>query len=97
MQNGRLNMYLLSFIEGRGVTEENGDRLVSIQDSKFQVRWRTLVEIPVLLGNLESLVKNQGTDKTGRNVTPGPTSRTTHSHRAVVNCPPFYEAIQLTD
>ena len=97
MQNGRLNMYLLSLIKGRGVPEKNGDRLVSIQDTKFQVRWRTLIEISVLLGNLESLEKKIRGKSNRTEDDPEPTSRTTDSHRAVINCPPFYEAIQLTD
>ena len=46
---------MLSLIKSRGVAEENGDRLVSIQNSKLQVRLRTLIEVPVLLSDLEPL------------------------------------------
>ena len=49
---------MLSLIKGRGVSEESGDRLVSIQNSKLQVRLRTFIEVPVLLGDLESLTQD---------------------------------------
>jgi hypothetical protein len=95
IQDSRLDIRMLSLIKSRGVPEENGDRLVSIQNSKLQIRLRTLIEVPVLLGNLEPLTQNQRMGKTERNGTPERTGRTAHSHHAVVNCPPLYEAIQL--
>ena len=45
---------MLSLIESRGMSKGNGDRLVSIQNSKFQVRLGAFIEVPVLLGDLES-------------------------------------------
>lgn len=54
IQNGRLDTRVLSLVKSRGVPEGNSDRLVSIQNSELQVRFRTSIEVPVLFGDLES-------------------------------------------
>ena len=45
---------MLSLIKCTSVPEGNGDRLVSVQNSKFQVGLGTFIEVPVLFGDLES-------------------------------------------
>ena len=54
IQHSRLDTRILPLIKSRGVPEDNGDRLVSIQNSELQVRSRTSIKVPVLFCNLES-------------------------------------------